>query len=747
MTEKSNELSDKDKVTQAPTDEAKGIENQIQADQIQGDAEEAEGEEVGKVNSAVDLESNPEKSPSEETEPVQEESVPEPVEEVIAPQALSSEASQISTEENSKVEVPVEDKADSSEASSEAIISPSEQQKDVQASETMESTPNEVEDTSKTIEATQDSDNKESADSESDDTEQDEDHSSDPVELSGLTTIQLLKLLKDKIQDNPVLTLDKIAHEIKAAFDELISKEKEEAFAKFKADGGAEDEFEYRQHEEEREFLKVFNDFRYQLNAVRKEAERQKEKNLTAKIELLNKLRDLVDGEETTLSMSTIKALQEEWKSIGPVPTSQNKNLWASFNALMDRFYDNRSIYFELKELDRKKNLESKNELVEKADALKDAPDLKEAIRQLNELHEEFKHIGPVPREEQENLWQRFKAASDAVYDRRKDFYEGQKEVFKQNQTEKEALIAQLVTLADFKADRIKDWNTKTKEILEIQKAWEKIGPVTKEAGKEINKSFWAAFKHFFHNKNMFFKELDEIRASNQKKAEELIAQAEELMNNTDWQNTANQLVKLQQEWKKLGPTPEKNRDSLYKKFKNACDTFFENRRNSNKQANSEFDENLKKKQEIIKQIHEATKGADLSEDTLTELVSEFNETGFVPRKNIKEIQAQFKEAVDAYLEKIDPSGSGREDFLFRLNLNRIQSDPNSTKTLNRKEHGIRKQITDLENSITLWRNNLEFFAASKTADKLKDQFDIKIKKAEEEIDKLKSKLSILKEF
>ena len=581
----------------------------------------------------------------------------------------------------------------------------------------------------------------------SENAEQEEDHTDDHVELAGLTTVQLLKLLKDKIQNLPILKLDKVAHEIKAAFDDLIAKEKEEALTKFKAEGGTEEEFEYRHHEEEREFLKLFNDFRYQLNAQRKEAERQKEKNLTAKNELLNKLRDLVDGEETTLSMSTIKAIQEDWKSIGPVPTSQNRNLWASFNALMDRFYDNRSIYFELKELDRKKNLESKTELCEKAEALKDVPELKEAILHLNELHEEFKHIGPVPREDQENLWQRFKAASDAIYDRRKDFYEGQKEVYLQNQVEKEALIAQLATFVDFKADRIKDWNTKTKEILDIQRAWEKIGPVTKEAGKEINKAFWAAFKHFFHNKNMFFKELDEIRATNQKKAEDLIGQAEGLMNNTDWQNTANQLVKLQQEWKKLGPIPEKSRDSLYKKFKATCDAFFENRRNSNKQANNEFDENLKKKQDIIKQIQEGAKSAELSEDSLTTLVSEFNETGFVPRKNIKEIQAQFKEAVDAYLEKLDPSGSGREDFLFRLNLNRIQSDPNSTKTLNRKEHGIRKQITDLENSITLWRNNLEFFAASKTADKLKDQFDIKIKKAEEEIEKLKSKLSILKEF
>jgi hypothetical protein len=717
MTEKSNDLSEKDKVTQASDEEAKGIENASEAEQgeVEAVSEDSKIEESGPL--AAEEEVSAAVSPIGETPVDQTPEKEEETEETPAdPQVESSEvtpAEQASEKEKStEADVPV-----SAEPVSEL---PAEEETEAPAA-------------------------KEEA--ETGESEEEEDHSDEHIELSGLTKVQLLKLLKDKIHHTPILKLDKLAHEIKAAFDELVSKDKEEALNKFKADGGAEDDFEYRQHEGEREFFKVFNDFRYQINSLRKEAEKQKEKNLTAKNELLNKLRDLVDGEETTLSMGAIKAIQEEWKSIGPVPNAQNRNLWASFNALMDRFYDNRSIYFELKELDRKKNLESKTELCEKAEALRDVKELKEAIRQLNELHEEFKHIGPVPREDQENLWQRFKAASDAVYDRRKEFFEGQKEVFKQNQTEKEALIAQLAPFAEFKADRIKDWNTKTKEILEVQRAWEKIGPVPKEAGKEINKAFWAAFKHFFHNKNLFFKELDEIRATNQKKAEELIAQAEALMENTDWQNTANQLVKLQQDWKKLGPTPEKNRDSLYKKFKTACDSFFENRRNSNKQAHSEFDQNLKKKQELIKQILDASIGTELSEESLSTWVSEFNEIGFVPRKNIKEIQAQFKEAVDQYLEKLDPSGTDREDFLFRLNLNRIQSDPNAVKTLNKKEHGIRKQISDLENSITLWKNNLEFFAASKTADKLKDQFDIKIQKAEEEIDKLKKKLNILKEF
>ena len=572
--------------------------------------------------------------------------------------------------------------------------------------------------------------------------DQEEEHEEE-IDLSSLSKIQLVQLVKEKSQQGNVLKMDKLIHNIKAAFDEFVHKERDEALAKFKEEGGAEDDFDFRPSEEEKEFNKYYYEFRKQVNTIRKDAEKQKEENLNAKNELLNKLRELVDGEETTLSMSSIKAIQEEWKSIGPVPSSQNRSLWASYNALMDRFYDNRSIYFELKELDRKKNLESKTELCEKAEALKDVKDLKDAIKSLNELHEEFKHIGPVPREEQEALWQRFKAASDAVYDRRKEFYEGQKEVFLKNQEEKEALIKKLEIFSDFKAERIKDWNTKTKEILEIQKTWEKIGPVPKEAGKEVNKSFWTAFKNFFHNKNLFFKELDEIRATNQAKAEELITKAEALMNNTDWQNTANQLVKLQQDWKRLGPTPEKNRDALYKKFKTACDTFFDNRRNANKQNNEEFEANLQRKQEVIKEIAAAK---DPSEENLTELVGKFNELGFVPRKNMKEVQAQFKDAVDAYLEKLDPEFD-REDFLFRLNLNKIQSDPNASKTLNKKEHGIRKQISDLENNITLWKNNLEFFAASKTADKLKDQFDVKIQKAEEEIDKLKKKLSILREF
>ncbi|TXE07561.1 DUF349 domain-containing protein [Algoriphagus aquimarinus] len=716
MTEKSNDLSDKDKVTQASnSEEVKGIEN------------ETNSEAKKEIVADQDSKSEPEIESATATEEVDGDSATTEAKETSDEVAEEAPSEEIESAE-SESPTTAEETLPASENPSEEVVSEEKTEEAAVSTESDEASTTDEEESTE-------------------ENEEEEEHHEEEIDVTVLSKIELVALLKSKVKQDNIYRIDKLVHEIKAAFDEFTHKEKEEALENFKAEGGVEDDFDFRPSDEEKEFNTYYYEYRHQLGALRKEAEKQKESNFTAKNELLNKLRELVDGEETTLSMATIKALQEEWKSIGPVPPAQNRSLWASYNALMDRFYDNRSIYFELKELDRKKNLESKLELVAKAEALKDVKDLKDAIKSLNDLHEEFKHIGPVPRDEQEALWQKFKGASDAVYDRRKDFYEGQKEVFKVNQDQKEALIEALKPFADFKADRIRDWNIKTKEILEIQKNWEKIGPVPRESGKDVNKAFWAAFKQFFHGKNLFFKELDEIRATNQAKAEELIANAEELKDNKDWQNTSNALVKLQQEWKKLGPTPEKSRDSLYKRFKLACDTFFDNRRDSNKQENAEFEDNLVSKQEICKKLTEAAAGENVSEDELSKFVSEFNDLGFVPRKAMKDIQAQFKTAVDLYLEKLSPDGAGREDFLFRLNLNRLQSDPNAVKTLNKKEHGIRKQISELENNITLWKNNLEFFAASRTADKLKDQFDLKIQKAEEEVEKLKSKLSIIREF
>lgn len=567
------------------------------------------------------------------------------------------------------------------------------------------------------------------------------------VDYANFSKSELIKAIKElAVSENPV-KVDSQINEIKSHFDDFFKKEREEALQGFLSSGGDAADFEYKPSEEDKVFLVAYNQFKEKKASYFKEMEKQKEKNLYAKNKLLDTLRTFVDGEETTHSITTIKDIQEEWKKIGPVPNAQNKNLWASFNALMDRFYDNRSIYFELKELDRKKNLELKTEICEKAEFLANQEELRDAIKILNDLHEEYKHIGPVPREDQENLWQRFKMASDAIYAKRKEFYEGQKEVYKDNLKFKETLIEKLESYKDFAGIKIKEWNAKTKEVLAVQKEWENAGSVPKDLGKDVNKRFWGLFKQFFHNKNQFFKELDDIRLINKQKAEELIEKADSFKDSVDWQTAANKLIALQQEWRTLGPTPEKVRNDLYTRFKAACDAFFENRRNANKQVNREFEQNLEEKEAIISKILLDAKGLDLSIEGLEKMIFEFNKIGFVPRKNMKEILVKFNEAIDAYVNALGVAGINREEFLFRLNLNKLQSDPNSDRMLNKKEHGIRKQISDLENNVTLWKNNLEFFAASKTADKLRDQFDEKIIKAETEIEKLKKRLSIIREF
>jgi hypothetical protein len=753
------EMSEKDKVTQAQEEiqKAEGNEenseitnNSSSEDPLKEDIKEDifDLNEELKTDSPETVVAENESEPATVEEPIEAVSdkippVEEPKEEIIfeaekveGKEPVENNSESVESETSSEVESAKEELVE--ETVTEASVAVAET-KNIEESETpVESAQNSTEITPEGKQETHpEEDNEEHQDIEED----------AHIDYSNYTKKQLLSSFKELLSSDGFLKNDAPLLEIKSHFEEIFNHEKEEALNAFVTNGGNADDFEYRPTDEDKAMFVVFNDYRERKSVFFKEQERQKEKNFFAKNQILDKLRELVDGEETTHSINTIKQIQDEWKKIGPVPGSQNRNLWASYNALMDRFYDNRSIYFELKELDRKKNLEHKLEICEKAEALFGVEDLKEAIKSLNDLHEEFKHIGPVPRDEQENLWNRFKTASDAVYSRRKEFYDNQKGTLVENLAKKEVLIQKLETFKDFKASKIKDWNIKTKEVLALQKEWEAIGPVPRENGKEINKQFWGFFKQFFQNKNHFFKELDEIRLVNKVKAEELIEKATALQESTDWQQTASQMISLQQEWKKIGPTPEKVRDELYKRFKTACDTFFENRRNSTKQVNREFDENLKSKEALCEKIIEESKGTGLSEAALEALISQFNAIGFVPRKNMKEILAKFNEAVDTYVKKMGIDGGDKEEFLFRLNLNKLQTDPNSNRVLNKKEHGIRKQISDLENNITLWRNNLEFFAASKTADKLKDQFDEKIQKAEREVEKLKKKLTIIREF
>lgn len=575
---------------------------------------------------------------------------------------------------------------------------------------------------------------------------EDEDEDEEEVDYSEFSKEQLVDTIKSLAKDDNIIKSDRIAREIKPLFDEIRDKERNEALEKFLADGGEEKDFDFKFDELANRFdanYKLIHDRKVQYI---KDREQQKENNLKKKEDILERLREFVDSDDPNISFNDFKEYQNEWKAVGPVPQAYARTLWANYNALVDRFYDHRNIYFELKELDRKKNLELKLVLCEKAEELSKHDNVPEAIKALNELHHEFKHIGPVPKDDQEPLWQRFKAASDAVYDNRKGFVEELKKELDQNLVVKEELAEQAQAFISFDTDRIKEWNSKTKELLDLQKKWEAIGGLPRAKAKEINKKFWGAFKTFFHHKGAFFKKLDGERETNLEKKRELVGKAEELKESTDWNKTAEAYKKLQKSWREIGPVPEKFRESVYQEFKKACDYFFDQRRSNQNEAEKEYVANYTEKMKICEELIALAKKKSGSLEQLEELQNKFDNIGFVPRKSISETKKKYAEAVDSYIGSLENiSEDDKQRLKIQGEINKISGGPNAGQRIFRKEQGLRNQISKIESDISVWKNNMEFFASSSTADKLKVEFQEKIDSANIELTRLKNELRILR--
>lgn len=573
--------------------------------------------------------------------------------------------------------------------------------------------------------------------------ESEEDHA---VNYADFTKADFVARVKELAKEEDVRKAESVLKAIKPFYDDLRQQERAEALDKFIKEGGVEDDFEYRLDESDHTFDATAKLIRDRKNLYFKNLEEKKAENLRKKNEILEKLRALIDGEDSAQSFQVFKELQNEWKHVGQVSMAHVKTLWANYNALVDRFYDHRNIYFELKELDRKKNLEAKIELCIKAEQLIHVTQLKDAVRELNELHHEFKHIGPVPKEDQEPVWQRFKLASDAVYAKRDAFLVDLQAELKTNLEAKLKIEAEVEAFASFTSDRIKEWNQKTQEILAIQKKWDAVGGVPRTKTKDLNKKFWTAFKTFFHNKNLFFKKLDEERTKNLKAKQELVARAIELKSSDDWIKSSNELKNLQRVWKEIGPVPEKQRDKIYKEFKDACDYFFQQQRGSAEKADQEQEENLKKKEAIVEQLNQAATRGGGSLETLQELQARFNEIGFVPKQSVASIKNQFSVSVAKYIESISGLNAAEKDqAALEVQLSGLKNDPQAERKLYHKEQTLRKQITKAENDLATLRNNLEFFGRSKNAEKLKEEFNVKITEASDELTHLKKQLKLLK--
>ncbi|MDL5050808.1 DUF349 domain-containing protein [Oscillatoria amoena NRMC-F 0135] len=364
----------------------------------------------------------------------------------------------------------------------------------------------------------------------------------------------------------------------------------------------------------------------------------------------------------------------------------------------------------------------------------------------MNELHHEFKHIGPVPRDEKEIIWTRFKTASDAVYARRDEYLKQQQQDLNSNLERKMKLCDEIAVYASFQSDRIKEWNQKTREVLDLQKKWESVGGVPRNKTKEINKRFWSAFKAFFNSKGAFFKTLDEQRTENLKKKQELVQRALNLRESTDWDKTSSELKMLQQQWRDIGPVPDKYREKVFAEFKQACDYFFEQKRGQRGKEETEQLSNLKAKESLCEEMERMAKEGTASVEKLHEMESRFSTIGFVPRNRIAPIRGRYQAAVEKLVRSLSAlSEDERNRLLLQNQLLDLKNDPMADRKLFVKEQALRKKITKVENDIALWRNNLEFFARAKNGEKVREEFNAKINEASVHLNELKQQLKLLR--
>ncbi len=579
-------------------------------------------------------------------------------------------------------------------------------------------------------------------------------------DYSGLTIHEILtkatelQTLAKDLEVGEFKKIDRKLQKQKEAVDAINRKEREEALEKFKAENeGNSEGFKFERAKEVSAFFDIFNDIKDRKSKLVKKLEADKQQNLKAKEKMLDEIKALTEkldsadatDESNKKDMERLKTLQQEWKSTGPVPQENSEEINKRYRALSDQFYSRKRLDNEAREHDRKRNLEAKLKICDKAEELVHMENMNEAVRQLNILHQEFKKYGPVPKDRQEEIWSRFKNASDQIYDRKKVSSDDFKKSLEDNMKLKQELCLEIEKYADYNTDRIKEWNAKTKEVLALQEKWDKIGAAPKEVSKSLNKQFWKNFKSFFQGKTKFFESLEAERSDNLKKKIALCEQAEALRESLNWEESTDVIKGLQNDWRSIGPVADNQSDAIYERFKAACDKFFDRKRNRRNEEDKAYDTNLAQKEALCKQMEDLAKGKDMvSLEAIETFHVRWHEIGQVPKRSLDAVTGRFEDASEALLRKFANTDEEYVKARTELQERLVQANPKYAFKFRKREGNIKRRITAIENDINLWQNNIEFFASSKTADKLRQEFNDKIKEAKKELSILQKELRML---
>ena len=569
-----------------------------------------------------------------------------------------------------------------------------------------------------------------------------------PVEpVQKLTKEEILAKLKEVVADVENVAKPEIDG-LKQSFYKLHNAEQDAARKLFIENGGAAENFVPQTDCVEEEFKNIMSVIKEKRSALTAEVEKQKELNLQVKLSIIEELKELVESpDDANKSYTEFKKLQQQWNEVKLVPQAKVNELWKNYQLYVEKFYDLLKLNNEFREYDFKKNLEIKTHLCEAAEKLADEADVVSAFHQLQKLHQEFRDTGPVAKELRDEIWARFKAASTTVNRRHQQHFEALKEV-EQHNLDQKTVICEIIEAIDYKElTNFASWESKTQEVIALQNKWKTIGFAPQKMNVKIFERFRKACDEFFRKKGEFFKSLKEGMNENLEKKRALCEKAEALKDSTDWKATADELTKLQKEWKTIGPAAKKYSDAVWKRFISACDYFFEQKNKATSSQRSVEQENLEKKKAIIEKLNAIDDQMDTEEATqlVRDLMKEWNGIGHVPFKEKDRIYKQYHSQVDKLFERFNISASNKKLSNFKSTISSIQEG--SPQALYREREKLVRAFDNMKNELQTYENNLGFLTtSSKKGNSLLTEINRKVEKLKADIELVKEKIKVVDE-
>ena len=560
--------------------------------------------------------------------------------------------------------------------------------------------------------------------------------------LANLSEADLVELFAKRLESEPVQTLRPVVEAIKIAFYKQHRAKVEAERKAFIEQGGNDEEFTPAVDTYEVRFKELFAVYRSERDRHIAELEASKEENLKLKLQIIEELKELINSDEnTSTTFARFRELQSKWKEIGLVPQQSVKDLWETYNLHVENFYNYIKINRELRDLDLKKNYEAKLSLCEQAEELTLETQIVEAFRKLQKLHDEWRETGPVALEHKEALWERFKEASSRINKRHQEHFE----TLKNEQTKNLALKTELCEKTEALATRPmftrKEWNKASEELLEIQRVWKTIGYAPKKENNRIYERFRAACDKFFENKREFYAGMKSEMEHNLAIKLELCAEAEALASSEDWKHATEELIALQARWKESGPVSRRHSDTIWKRFRAACDKFFERKAEHFSSVDYVHEENLKLKQALLEEM----RGADITAggfEAIKEYQRRWSQIGFVPIKHKDAVQKEYKAIVDGMFATLRSSERDRSMNRFK---ERVQSMKGGNQLRSEREK-LYNKLRQMEQDIALLENNIGFFSKSKNAESLIADVREKIARAKSDMAGIIEKIRVIDE-